>query len=159
MNSHLLKLVLLASFVFHTGCELTLKRKNQKTTDTQAAMSEHKDKSDKSILLKEKNKKKSVSTKAVLSKQDSTIIASFYSNTENSIIRKNMIRLTNISQKQQKKLVVGKIIPHDFQVIPLPLKLERALSTLNLHLLRVQVGAKVILMNVKSRLILDIIKI
>ncbi|GMR15932.1 MAG: hypothetical protein BMS9Abin31_0229 [Gammaproteobacteria bacterium] len=147
MNSQILKLVILASLVFYAGCDITLKRKDKKTSDAHAAMSE------------QKSKKKSISSEVVFSKKDSNIIASFYSNTANSIIRKNMIRHTNISRKQQKKLVVGKIIPRDFQVMPLPLKLERALSTLNLHLLRVQVGANVVLMNVKSRLILDIIKI
>jgi len=159
MNSQILKLVLLTSLIFSAGCDLTLKRKAQKSSDAQAETSEQKDTLHKNSGLTEKDKKKSFSSEVVFSENDSSIITSFYSDKANAVIRDNMIRHTSVSQKQQKKLVVGKVIPRDFQVLPLPLRLERALSTLELHFLRVQVGANVVLMNVKSRLILDIIKI
>lgn len=159
MNSQILKLVLLASLILTAACDLTLKRKSKKSTDAQTTMSEKKNKSDISVSAKTQDKKNALISEAVFSDIDKSIIVSFYSDKSNSVIRENMIRHTNLSQKQQKELIKGKIIPRGFQVIPLPLKLERALSRLGLHILRVQVGANVVLMNVKSRQILDIIKI
>ena len=43
--------------------------------------------------------------------------------------------------------------------MPLPIELEKRLPSLSLRVIRVQVGTRVILMDVKSRQILDIIKI
>ena len=70
-----------------------------------------------------------------------------------------MVTHSHVSNKQEEKLVINAFIPGDVQVIPLPLKLEQKLSSLPMHLIRVQVGKQVIIMNVKSRQILDIIKI
>jgi len=74
-------------------------------------------------------------------------------------IRKDMISHTKISKRQAEKLKIGRIIPREIQVMPLPIALEKILPSLSLHVIRVQVGTRVILMNVKSRQILDIIKI
>ena len=146
MNTLILKLVLLSCVVFFAGCDVTFKRKS---TDTNTAnIGKHK----KNIINKNESK-------TAFNKKDSHIIISYYTDSSNATIRKDMMTHTVLSKVQNSKLIVGNLIPRNVQVIPLPLKLERILSALPLDFLRVQVGKKVILMNVKSRLILDVIKI
>ena len=148
MNSQIIKLVILSTVISMTGCDITFKRKN---ADVDAVP----------VNMKVKNKGKTSITvnKSVFNKKDSHIINSYYADNSNEIIRKDMVTQTKLSKEKNSKLVIGNIVPRDIQVIPLPLKLERILSALPLQLLRVQVGEKVILMNVKSRKILDVIKI
>lgn len=148
MFPHILKFILVASIILQTGCDITFKRTSNIDNDLK--------------IKQEKNKKivsKIMESIDHFSKNDSHIIRSYYSNKENSTIRKDMIMHTKISKKEESKLKVGKVIPRNVQVIPLPLKLERNLSSLPLQLIRVQVGVRVVLMNVKSRQILDMIKI
>ncbi len=152
--------VLFASLIFNTGCNITFKRKAKQMDKVESSeMLGKKLASDKVVSSKDKDMKPASALKVMFSRKDADTIASYYLNPENAIIRRNMIRHSSVTKKQQKKLVIGKIIPRDFQVIPLPLKLERALSPLDLYYIRVQVGANVVLMNVKSRLVLDIITI
>ena len=91
--------------------------------------------------------------------KDSQLITLYFNDKTNAVIRHDMMMSTQVSKKQGKSLVVGENITREIQVMPLPLKLERMLSSLSLNLLRVQVANNVILMHVKSRKILDIIKI
>lgn len=140
MNSKILKLILLSSILLQTGCDITFKKK---TTSDEAH---------KSDSVKANSKYKAVN-------KDTHIINTFYSDEANAVIRKDMISHTAVSKKQEKKLVVGKTIPRDIQVMPLPLELEKRLSALSLNTLRVQVGTRIILMDVKSRQILVVIKI
>lgn len=149
MKLRIVKFILIGCLIFQLGCALTLKRKNQSVmASTTAEMKKM------GVNSKIKAAKKS----AVLS-HDATVITAYYLDVANAIIRKDMISHTRLSKKQKKKLVVGKILERDIQVVPLPLNLEKILSSLPLHLIRVQVGEHVILMNVKSRQILEVIKI
>lgn len=148
MNSHIVKLIILSCLLFQSGCDITLKK--QATNNKSVSFEKSKD-----------NKKtdKNVSEKSNVGNKDFDIIISYYSDKANANIRKDIITHTEISEQQAKKMVVGKIIPRDIQVMPLPLMLERILTRLPLHVIRVQVGTRVIYMNVKSRKILEIIKI
>ena len=148
MSSYLLKIILISCLIFQIGCGIKLKHKVSKKPDTKVEMRE-------SSL----NSSESIKPGIIFSKKDSRIITSYYSNRANALIRKDMIRHGRLSKEQKKILATGNIIPRDIQVIPLPLKLERLLSSLPLNVLRVQVDTRVILMNVKSRKILDIITI
>ena len=148
MKSQILKLVLLSCVVFLASCDVTFKRKNAGSDAIPVNMSNHK-----------KSISKKTERKTAFNKKDSHIIISYYEDSSNATIKKDMITQTKLSKKQNNKLVIGNIVPRDVQVIPLPLKLERILSALPLQFLRVQIGKKVILMNVKSRKILDVIKI
>ena len=148
MNSHIVKLILLGCLIFQAGCNITFKRKETHNETAPVGMNQEDNKSDKNVSVKNKG-----------SNKDFNIIISYYSAPANATIRKDMITHTEISKKQEKKLVVGKIIPRGIQVMPLPLALEKNLSQLPLHVIRVQVGIRVIFMNVKSRKILEIIKI
>ena len=148
MKSQILKLVLLSCVVFLASCDVTFKRKSADADTIPVSMGKHK----KSISNKSERK-------VAFNRKDLHIINSYYADNSNAIIRKDMMMHTELSKEQNNKLVIGNLIPRDVQVIPLPLKLERILSALPLHFLRVQVGEKVILMNVKSRKILDVIKI
>jgi len=148
MNSQILKLILLSCLILQSGCDITFKRKVTPNEATSVEMSPDEKKSDKKVLLKR-----------TVGNKDSDIIISYYADAANATIRKDMITHTEVSKKQAKKLVVGKIIPRDIQIMPLPLALERILSALPLDVIRVQVGTRVILMNVKSRLILEVINI
>lgn len=155
MKSTILKLMLFSCIIFQVSCDITFKRKVKKEVE------------DALIIIDEqlKSTKKTDKDKVVLksgsafSNSDLKIIASYYLDKTNSKIRKDMIMHTKISREQIKKLVVDEYVPKDVQVMPLPLKLNRKLSTLPLDILRVQIGTHVILMNVKTRRILDIIKI
>ena len=148
MNSQILKLIVLSCLIVQSGCDITFKRKVTQNKTAPVEMSQDDNKSDKKDLLKHK-----------VGNKDSDIIISYYSDAANAIIRKDMITHTEISKKQAKKLVIGKVIPREIQVMPLPLALEKILSALPLDVIRVQVGTRVILMNVKSRLILEVINI
>lgn len=148
MNSHIVKLIILSCLIFLSGCDITFKKQ---ATNNEAVSLE---KSNDNIKTD-----KNVSEKSNVGNKDFDIIISYYSDKANANIRKDMISHTEISEKQAQKLVVGKIIPREFQVMPLPLALEKILTRLPLHVIRVQVGTRVIYMNVKSRKILEIIKI
>ncbi len=148
MISKILKLMLFICIIFQVSCDISFKRKVAVSDDTKVKMAAIK----KKTYIESKHKE-------LFNKNDSQAITSYYSDKSNSTIINDMVIHTSVSKKQNSKLVVGKLIPRDIQVMPLPLKLERALSSLPIQLIRVQVGTKVILMNVKSRKILDIIKI
>lgn len=148
MNSLILKLILLSCLILQSACDIAFKRKATLNEAAPVEMSQDDNKSDKKVLLKSKSRSK-----------DFDIIISYYADAANATIRKDMITHTEVSKIQAKKLVVGKIIPRDIQIMPLPLALERILSALPLDVIRVQVGTRVILMNVKSRQILEIINI
>lgn len=148
MNSDIVKLILLSCLIFVSGCDITFKK--QATNNKAVLLEKSKDNT---------KTDKNVSEKSNVVNKDFDIITSFYSDKANANIRKDMISYTEISDQQAKKLVAGKIIPRDIQVMPLPLALEKILIRLPLHVIRVQVGTRVIYMNVKSRKILEIIKI
>ena len=151
MSSQIIKLVILSTVIFLTACDITFKRKG---TDVDAIPVNMEKQNKGKISIKSKTV-----NKGVFNKKDSHIINSFYADNSNEKIRKDMIMQTKLSKEQNSKLVIGNIIPRDVQVIPLPLKLERILSALPLQYLRVQIGENVILMNVKSRKISDLIKL
>ena len=154
MNSSLLKLILFSCIIFQTSCDITFKRKVEKEKKAPVVI----DGQLKSSIKVNGNKETGKSANK-FTKNDFELISSYYSDKTNSIIRKDMIMHTQISREQTKKLVVDEYVPGDVQVMPLPLKLNRNLSVLLLDKLRVQIGTRVILMNVKTRRILDIIKI
>ena len=154
MNSSLLKLILFSCIIFQTSCDITFKRKVEKEKKAPVVIDEQL----KSSIKVNGNKETGKSTNK-FTKNDSELISSYYLDKTNSIIRKDMIMHTKISREQTKKLVVDEYVPGDVQVMPLPLKLNRKLSFLPLDKLRVQIGTRVILMNVKTRQILDVIKI
>lgn len=157
MNANIFKLILLVCIIFQVSCGVTFKRKT--TATAQHEMSESNYKAKEHVPLNDDEKKEAVKDGELFNENDSQIIASYYANISNTIIRQNMIAQTKTSKDEENKLVAGEYIPRTTQVIPLPLSLERMLSSLPLHVLRVHVGSNVILMNVKSRRILDIIKI
>ena len=148
MNSQIIKLVILSTVIFMTGCDITFKRKNADVNAIPVNMEKQ-----------NKGKRSKSVNKGAFNKKDSHIIHSDYADSSNAIIRNDMIAQTRLSKEQNKNIVIENIIPRDVQVIPLPLKLERILSALPLQFLRVQAGENVILMNVKTRKILDVIKI
>lgn len=174
MKSQTIKLILLAFLVFQLGCDITLKRKDKKhqmmdpASSNQAESNEVGSNKIKENISESNQMKmspkdgktsKASRVKKVMRNNDSNIIVSYYSDAANTVIRKDMISHTEISKNQAKKIKIGKILPREIQVMPLPIALEKRLPSLSLHVIRVQVGTRVILMDVKSRRILDIIKI
>lgn len=153
MNSKIIKLILLSCLIFMVGCKLTLKQKDKN----------HKTDSVKMNSLETHHKNKNVTSNSsstrVMNSNELNIIAAYYSDEANATIRKDMISHTQISKEDAKRLQVGKIIPREIQVMPLPIELEKRLPSLLLNVIRVQVGIRVIIMDVKTRRILDIIKI
>lgn len=159
MKLQTIKLTLLTCLVFQLGCDITLKRKDKKHQMVAQVGSNQVESTQIKMSPKDEKKSKASRVKKVMRNYDSNIIISYYSDAANAVIRKDMISHTEISKKQAEKLKVGKIISRDIQVMPLPIALEKRLPSLSLHVIRVQVGTYVILMNVKSRQILNIIKI
>lgn len=164
MNSLVLKVLIIGCLIFQYGCGLKFKRKLPQVTNKPVEMIQYETQSEQQSDDKDKEKNKNkdkikVQTPGKFTEKDSHLISSYYADNANHIIRQDMIAHTRLSQKQEDKLVVNGYIPGNLQIIPLPLKLERILSSLPLELIRVHIGKKVIIMNVKSRQILDIIKI
>ena len=149
MNTHILKLIIISCLLFQTACGITFKRKSNPPPEYS--------KTNSSLISVATNKE--IQTTAQFNKIDLAIITSFYSSNENTIIRKDMIANTTLTSEQEQNLNVGEVIPRNIQIIPLPLKLENRLSVLQLNLIRVHAGNYVYLMNVKTRRILDRIKI
>jgi hypothetical protein len=159
MNSLALKLLIIVCLIFQYGCAIKFKRKSPPpTTDKPVEMIQYEKLSEKQVDDKDEDKDKPHSPEKFTEK-DALLISSYYSDKANHIIRQDMIAHTQVTRKQEEKLVVDEFIPRDLQIIPLPLSLERSLSALPLHLIRVHIGKRIIIMNVKSRQILDIIKI
>ncbi|MDH5599926.1 MAG: hypothetical protein OEY78_01355 [Gammaproteobacteria bacterium] len=154
MNSLVLKLVIIGCLLFQYGCSLKFKRKSVPVSEKPAEMIQYEKRSEKHVDVKN-----SVNLTDKFSEKDHQLISSYYTDKANQIIRQDMIAHTQVSAKQEDNLVINEFIPGDIQAMPLPLMLERKLSSLPLHLIRVHVGKQVIIMNVKSRQILDIIKI
>ena len=155
MNSTVLKLIILSCLIFQMGCGIKFKRKTTQPQDTQVEMLDYKNLSSKDAPAEEDTK----DAPFRFSTKDSQLITLYFKDKTNAIIRHDMMMSTQVSKKQEKSLIAGEYITREIQVMPLPLKLERMLSSLSLDLLRVQVANNVILMHVKSRKILDIIKI
>lgn len=154
MNSLALKVLIIGCLVFQYGCGIKFKRKSPQVTEKPVEMIQYEKQTSKDVITKDKAKSPDKFTE-----KDTHLISSYYADKANQVIRQDMIAHTRLSQKQEEKLVVNEYIPRDLQVIPLPLTLERKLSSLPLHLIRVHIGKRIIIMNVKSRQILDIIKI
>ena len=153
MNSYLTKVILLTFLVMQASCDIAFKRKSSTDQNTYPKQSTEIKLSKKDVVKKKK------SSKTPLKINNTGIITAYYSNPVNAVVRKDMIAHTSISKVQESKLELGKIIPRDIQVMPLPLELEKILTALPLHVIRVQVGTHVIVMDVKTRKILEIIKI
>lgn len=151
MNLKILKLILLTSIFLLASCDITFKRASESATGFKTVPSEEQQ-ANKALTKEEQKQRKRW-------KNDFLIIKSYYADVENRTIRKDMLSHTTISKKQEKNLVAGKTVPRDVQVMPLPMILERKLSTLPLDIIRVQVGTHVVLMKVKSRQIIDVVKI
>ena len=151
MNSQTVKFILLACLIFQSGCDITFKRKNNNHQMTSVEMSQNNEHVDEEDNATEEGM-------SVFDRDNNTII-SFYADPANAIIRKDMRKHAKVTKNQEKKLVVGKTIPRNIQVVPLPMQLERILSPLPLQLIRVQACMQVMVMDVKSRKILTVIRI
>ena len=158
MHSDILKISLFFCIIFQSACDITFKKKSSDELMTPGVINEH-NMNNALQAKKDKKDKKIVHSNAGFNNNDAKIITSFYSNANNAIIRKDMIMHTELSKKQEKSIRVNKIIPRDIQVVPLPINLEKSLSPLALHLIRVQIGSYVVVMNVKNRMILAMINI
>ena len=135
------------------GCNITLKKKTG--SDNRVHPSK--------VMLKrnsEYNQKKAQEAipRVGFSTSDRALIKLYFKNEGNKSIFNNMVNQREVSSKQDKTLIVSNAIPNNIQTSPLPLDLDKTLSIAPSHMLRVQVGRNIILMNVKTRKIVDIIK-
>lgn len=148
-----LSIIVLCTFVGLSACSnITFKKKY---TQSEKAVSDSrlKSKSPKKYqeLLKQRRGE-------AFSQTDKELIKLYYNDKANATIIAKAITLTPLSKKDKSKLKVSNHLPMHIQVIPLPLELENILAGLPRQVLRVQVSKNVILMNVKTRKIIDIIK-
>ena len=152
MKSFSLIVCLIAGLLLQSGCKIALKRKsNPDTATSPAEMSAAAEKDSKSSKAKK--------TSRVFTQRDAQLIALYYSNEGNAQVLDDIVKQTSVSSRVQGKLKMNEIIPNDVQVVPLPLELEKILSLLSGYDLRVQVGKRVMLMDIKSRRILDVIRL
>ena len=152
MSSKSVKVILFIGIIFLTSCDITFKRKMAIDSGVQVKTNSQKENMDNAPKVKPE-------TEFTFSKQDAHIISSYFSDEANAKIRSDMVLHSAISNNKKNKIIVGEVIPHNLQVMPLPLKLERILSPLPLYMIRVLVGTNVIIMNVNSRRIVALIKI
>jgi hypothetical protein len=154
---------LMVCLLLQIGCDLTLKRKSTISESTHEStpgeISEQRDSgkpSKESAVQKEDTTEK---TTRLFSEHDIEVISLYYKNEANAQVLDDMLQQTWVNNKIEDKITVGESIPPDVQVMPLPLELEKILSPLSRYALRVQVGKRVIMMDIKSRRILDVIKL
>ena len=174
MNSYWLRLILLSCLVIQTGCDITFKRKSESESSgaearksksdqdlkDKTASKEKKETEKKSVVISKKaDDKKPGKSRAIFSRNDEKLITLYYTDEGNAKILDDMVKHTWITKKRAKKLTTTERIPNDVQVMPLPLELEKILSPLPRYAIRVQIGKRVIIMDIKSRRILDVIKI
>lgn len=165
-----LRFVVLAcgSGLLLTACDITFKRKN----DAQpAAMQED---SEKMVVQKpestpekkpgdkksdstasKKPKKKSTSVLSGFSEQDRKSIGLYFTSPSNAKLLDDIVEQTRVSAAVHDKLTNDSQIPNSVQLYPLPLELEKQLAPLPLHLMRVQIEKKILLIDIKTRFILD----
>lgn len=158
MKSFSLKIVLIACLVLQAGCEVTFKRKSPAVDSAQAVSqkSESMEQNDEASLTKGKPSEKPA---RAFNERDIKLITLYYANEGNAQVLDDMVKQTWVNNKIESQLTVNEAIPSDVQVMPLPLDLEKILSPLSAYALRVQVGKRVMIMDIKSRRILDVIKL
>lgn len=152
MRTFSLVICLIASLLLQTGCKLTLKKKSDPDAVTQTEETSVEAKTD----SKSAKKKKPV---PLFTEHDTKLITLYYSNEGNAQVLEDIVKQTAVSDKVAARLKTNEIIPKDVLVVPLPLELEKILSPQPAYDLRVQVGKHVIMMDIKSRRILDVIKL
>lgn len=135
---------------------MTFKRKS---AASRAENTENSTDSKKTVVSKEKLKDAKITAHKSFSSNDKKMIRLYYSDSANATVLQDIITHTQTTKTQDKKLKTNEKIPSDVQVMPLPLELKRLLSPLPASVLRVQVNKHVILMNVKSRQIMDMINL
>ncbi len=135
--------ILLTGLVLQAGCKITFKRKNMEKDN---------------VVVNAKGEKEKIRRDRFSSK-DKEIITAYFQRDAHKVIRQDMLSYTKISNKLKAGLIRDKVIPRDVQVMPLPLELNSKLTELPVNILRVMVADRVILMNVKTRRILDVFKI
>jgi len=154
MKACRIKLILLTGLILIAGCNITFKKKSSEKVDSQIDVAASKKIDDEKTLSS-----KTIKSGTLFTNKDKELINLFYNDKANAVILKDMIAHTRLSIKQRKKLTESKNVANSVQVMPLPLELERMLSPLPRNILRVQVDRRIILMDVNSRRILDVIKI
>ena len=135
---------------------MTFKRKS--AGNVSANIEKNTGKNETNVKKEESTETKSTANKS-FSNDDKKMISLYYADSANAKVLQDIITHTQITKEQDKKLKTNKTIPADIQVMPLPLELERLLSPLPSSVLRVHVAKHVILMNVKSRHIIDMINL
>lgn len=147
-----LSIITLSAVVVLSACDITLKKKYIQSPKefTELDAKQKSQKKYKKLLDHERAQG--------LTQKDKRLITLYYSDVGNATIIAKAMTLTPISKKEDKALRVSHYLPLHIQVIPLPLELEKLLVKLPRQVLRVQVAKNIILMNVKTRKIIDIIK-
>ena len=163
--------VLLPALLALTACDITFKRKSASAMTEQTDKQQQTDKNSKQGKTadgkkdakkpeqKNKDSKPPVMTGKNFTAQDKELIQNYFKNVNNARVFHEAAELTRLDSKRKESLKVNTILSADIQVIPLPLELERGLSTLNSNMIRVQVENLVILMDLGTRRIVEIIKI
>lgn len=147
-----LSIVVLCAFIGLSACSITFKKKYSKSP---------KEVSDLRIKAKSPEKYQKILEHRrgeAFSQKDKELINLYYKDKGNANIMSKAASLTPISKKEDSQLKISHYLPPHIQVIPLPLELENILGKLPRQVLRVQVAKNIILMNVKTRKIIDIIK-
>ena len=161
MNSYGLRFILLCLLLTQAGCDITLKKKYSEKGNTTIENTKmgHK------VIIKKKAPgmiQKEYEQREVLkafTRKDKAIITAYYKNNEATAILHYANKHSPLDKKQEKELLISKSIPQNIQLIPLPLDLDKHLTEIPASVLRVQVSNNIILMDVRTRNIIDIIKL
>lgn len=159
MSSFGTKCIVFISLALLTGCDIAFKRKSESNPDYQAEMRKQISEDEINDKKTNSNKSEPVKARAIFSQRDTKLIKLYYGDVNKSSMLRDMVKHTWVTEKQAKTLTVTARISNDIQVVPLPLELEKLLSLLPRYSIRVQVGKNVIIMDIKSRRIIDIVKL
>ena len=156
-----------------TGCDITFKRKSDAepdkstkpaaplaATDQQTSATGQKTTAEKPVATEQKkDSTKRPKIVSGFSEQDRKTIGLFYTSPANAKVLDDIIEHTQVSAVVQNKLSTDSVIPNSVQLFPLPLELEKQLIPLPLHLMRVQIEKKILLIDIKTRFILDSVEL
>lgn len=132
-----------------SGCDITFKRKS-----SSAQASSTSDKQRKSATSGHSAPVSKEAGRFFSSNEKKLITDFFYSASNEQILRDNY-ELTRTSEDLRSQIRTGSRLPANIQLLPLPLALEGKLSPAKGSLIRIQVEYSIILLDIRSRIIMD----
>lgn len=152
LQSRNLLILVTTMALFSSGCDITFKRKSSDASSSSSSARQHTTTAGNNgvALSKEPGR--------FFSKTDKQVISEFFNAGNEQILLDNH-GLTKTSDDLRKQIRIGARLPATIQLLPLPLALEGKLTPAKGSLIRIQVEYNIILLDIRSRIIMDMFKL